>query len=591
MSLPRHFVRILAYVTGAVATVAAVAVIVRMRTVPESPWIPPKSDVAQIMPLPQPTPSVSKFAGQFSDCAAEAGLDFTHYSPLSTERHLHLFMGSGLAWIDYDVDGAPDLFICQGAGWQETSDLADLKTSCRLYRNNGNGTFTDVTIPSGLQQHGYSMGATVGDYDNDGLPDLFVSRFGPSQLYRNCGDGSFAAVAPETATSRYASSCTFADIDQDGDLDLYVAHYLDLSARYPTCQREIDGQTIYFGCHPRFIPAEPDLLYRNNGEGSFTDISRDAGLRAEPARQGLGVMAADFDEDGDIDFYVANDSVPNQMWINDGTGRFHDEALKLGVALNRGGLAAAGMGVGTADVDGNERLDLVVTNFYNEGSTLFRNDGATFTDVTAEFGLSLPSRLKVGFGVSFIDADNDGWEDLYVANGHVHVDNPFEPFEQTAQLFWNRNGQRFHDVSPAAGQHFQRAIVARGTAVGDFNRDGRADIAVLQLNGPVSLLRNDSAGAGNSLRLELIGMASNRSAIGALVRVETADDSRIRLRTRTGGCSYLSCDDHQMLIGLGESPLAKRVTVRWPSGRHEYWEYLSADVLHRLIESTGQLLP
>ncbi len=524
---------------------------------------------------------------RFRDVAHESGLDFRHDSPLTPERHLHLFMGSGLAWIDYDDDGWVDLFVCQGAEWNEKVDPNRLSSSSRLYRNLGNGSFRDVTTDARLIEQGYSMGATVGDIDNDGWPDLYVSRFGPNQLYKNQGDGTFERISPETADSKYGSSCTFADIDNDGDLDLYVVNYLDLSTRYPLCKREEDGRVVHVGCHPRFMKAEPDILYRNNGDGSFLDISESAGLRDQAARQGLGVVAADFDEDGDIDFYVANDSVANQLWINDGNGHFQEDALKYGVALSRGGLAEAGMGVGTADVDGDERLDLFVTNFFNETNTLYRNDGSTFTDVTAEFGLAAPSRSRLGFGTTFIDVDNDGWEDLFVANGHIHTDFPDQPFAQLAQIFWNRGGVRFAVVSSATGDYFSSPVVGRSTAMADFDQDGRPDVAVQHLNGPLALLHNETAKVGNSLQLELIGTTSNRSAIGALVRVDV--DSRCLLRTRVGGCSYLACNDGVITVGLGDQSVANRVDVYWPGGRHESWDRLSAGVLHQLREGSSQV--
>ena len=528
----------------------------------------------------------------YTDVATSSGLTFTHYSPLTPERHLHLFMGSGLGWLDYDQDGWSDLYFCQGAVWPPRAEPEhDLSHSNQLFRNR-QGRFENVTVACGLTNFEYSMGVAVGDFDNDGFPDLYVSAFGPDSLYRNMGDGTWSEVTgqPVLNDNRFSASCSWSDIDGDGDLDLYVTNYLKIDpAKYPLCSHVENGKRYPGGCHPHYQPHDFDLLIRNDGDGSFSDITKAAGLLAESPRAGLGVVSGDFDDDGDQDFYVANDTVNNQLWVNSGNGTFTDEAIPMGVAVNGLGVAGAGMGLAAGDVDGDGRTDLFVTNYFNETNTLYRNDGVAFTDVTAEYGLAAPSRQRLGFGTSLVDADNDGWLDLFVANGHVQSYPPEldrkTPFAQLPQLFRNQQGGRFQEVSSAAGPYFRRAIVGRSSAVADYDHDGRLDLAVLHLNGPAALLHNDGSGGGHSLTLRLIGRTGNRDAIGA--RVETRVGDRHLVRSCQGSQGYLSTDDRRIHIGLGDALRADSVSVRWPSGRVESWEATAAGQLRTLVEGSG----
>ncbi|HET6424967.1 MAG TPA: CRTAC1 family protein [Planctomycetaceae bacterium] len=527
---------------------------------------------------------------QFKDVAKATGLDFTHYSPLSPERHLHLFMGSGLAWCDFDVDGWPDLYFCQGAAWPPRTDRTPAHSN-QLFRN-VHGRFENVTEHAGLSSFGYSMGAAVGDYDNDGFPDIYVSCYGPDRFFRNLGDGTWAEVTDQPVLNdpRFGASCTWADIDGDGDLDLYVTNYLKLDpANYPLCSHVENGKRYPGGCHPRHQKHEYDRLLSNRGDGTFIDITESAGLLAETPRAGLGVVAYDFDEDGDQDFYIANDTVNNQLWVNSGKETFTDDALVMGVAVNGHGFAGAAMGIAAGDVDGDGRLDLFVTNYFNETNTLYRNDPAAFIDVTAEYGLAAPSLQRLGFGTSLFDADNDGWLDLIVANGHVQSYPPEldrrEPFAQLPQIFRNQRGARFQEVSSRAGAYFQQAIVGRSTALADYNRDGRMDVAIQHLNGPAALLQNDAANAGRSLTLRLVGVRSNREALGA--RVEVGVGTKKITRFVLGSCGYLSGDDRSLVIGLGDAERAETVTVRWPSGQSESWGPFANGERHTLIEGRG----
>jgi enediyne biosynthesis protein E4 len=527
---------------------------------------------------------------RFVDATSDVKLSFQHYSPLTPERHLHLFMGSGLAWIDYDRDDWPDLYFCQGAAFPmvKTEKLEHID---QLFRNR-NGVFENITEPSGLRNFDYSMGTAVGDYDNDGFQDLYVSSYGPNHLYKNNGDGTWSEIddQPTLNDTRFGASCTWADVDGDGDLDLYVANYLQLPPDdYPLCSHEEGGKRYPGGCHPRFQKHEYDILFRNNGDGTFVDISQEAGLKSETPRAGLGVFVFDPDDDRDLDFYISNDTVHNQLWVNSGRGTFVDDALVTGVAVNGFGVAEAGMGVNGGDIDGDGRIDLFVTNYFNETNTLYRNDGVAFTDVTAEYGLGAPSKQRLGFGTSFIDANNDGWLDIFVANGHVQSYPPelerHTPFAQLPQLFLNRSGQRFEEISLEAGAYFLKKVVGRSSAMADFDRDGRSDLAILHLNDSAAILRNDSKSENRSVTIELIGTQSDREAIGAFMEARIGDRSIVRLCN--GSVSYLASDERRTQIGIGEHEVLDSLTVRWPSGVTESWRSLGTSGVHKLIEGRG----
>lgn len=538
----------------------------------------PESGVAQI---------------RFEDATKESGIHFRHYSPLGPKVYTHLVMGSGLAWLDYDCDGWPDLYLCQGREWPEKPNFKE--HSNQLYRNQHDGTFAEVTAAAGLMNFDYSMGTAVGDYNNDGFADLFVSSFGKNRLYENNGDGTFTEVAEMLGLDddRYGASCTWADIDNDGNLDLFVVNYLKIDPKnYKLCT-DTYGNTRYpIACHPSYINPEYDILYRNTGDGAFQNVTKQAGLKSFPARQGLGVVAADLDHDNDIDFYVANDTVPNQLWVNDGKGKLTENGLITGAALNRSGRSEAGMGIAVGDVDGDGRFDLFVTNFFEQTNTLYRNDDIFFTDVTAELGLAAPSKQRLAFGTNLFDADNDGWLDLFVGNGHIHTHlekvGQNQPFEQLAQCFQNQSGKRFTEVSEKAGPYFNSKVVARGSAVADYNRDGLVDLAVTHLNGPAMLLKNQTKPHGNTLQLELVGTKSNRSGIGAVVTVML--NNQQLTRQRNGSTSYLSCDESRLTMGIGKHRQAKEVIVRWPGGNRERWDDLPADQLQQLVEGAGRSL-
>lgn len=529
---------------------------------------------------------------RFVDVAESAGLRFRHYSPLTEQRHVHLVMGSGLGWFDLDRDGWPDLYCCQGATLE--GDARQEPASNALFHNREGGSFSEVTRPAGLLDFRYSMGIASADYDNDGFADLCVTGYQANTLLHNQGDGTFKRVAlpQQSSPGRLSASCAWGDIDADGQLDLYITNYAKLGPEdYPICEHTAAGNTIHIACHPNQLDRMPDLLYRGTGDGQFVEISKAAGIADGSGRQGLGVMAVDLDRDGDIDFYVANDTSPNSLWENDGNGRFSDRGSDSGTSTNRHGAREAGMGLAAGDVDGNGHVDLLVTNFYEETNTLYRNEGGLlFSDVTDEMGLGAPSRLRLAFGASFADFDNDGWLDLLTADGHIH-DRLHEigregSFAQLAQVFRNEHGARFRDVSASSGLYFREPHVGRSTAIADFDGDGDADVAISHLNSDVALLRNHAKHSGRWLRFELVGIESNRDGIGTVLQIDLGE--RVLVRVLQAGVSYLACDERAMLIGIGSFDKVREVTAVWPGGRRESWTDVEANRLTYLVEGSGR---
>lgn len=528
----------------------------------------------------------------FVDATEESRIQFVHNSPFTPDRHTHLAFGSGIGWIDFDSDDLPDLYAAQGVPFEpKRSSAGPESVSDCLYRNLGNGRFRDISNVCGLNDNDYSMGLAVGDFDNDGFQDIHVTNFGLNRLLGNNGDGTFTEIAAASgvADAGFGASCTWADLDDDGSLDLFVVNYVKLdSDNYELCTIEHNGGRYGITCHPRSLLPTRDVLFRSHGDGRFSDGTERAGMPQSPAAQGLGVVAADLDADGDIDVYVANDSVANDLWMNQGNGQLSNEAMSSGTAFNRAGQREAGMGVVVGDVDGDGLPDLFVTNYYGETNTLYRNEAAGFfLDVTDEFGLGSSSRLKLGFGTSLFDFDNDGWLDLFVANGHVHdlseVLGRNEPFAQRPQLFQNQGGQRFTDASDSGGPYFQRPVVGRSCAVADYDRDGWQDLAIGHLNSSLVLLHNQTHDTQmNSLRIELVGVRSNRSAIGAALDVHVGENRLTRFRIGSSG--YLSCDEGCLTIGVGTSGTPVDVTVRWPDGESQTYRTLQTGRRNVLIQ-------
>ncbi len=514
-----------------------------------------------LIPAQSPAPAAAP-ALRFTDVTAAAQIAFVHQSGASADKYMVETFGSGVAWLDFDNDGDQDLYFVNGAPGAANA----------LYRNNGNGTFTDVTARAGVAAAGgraYKTGVAVGDTDGDGYPDLYVTAFGPNILFHNNRDGTFtdvtAAAAVAGGAAEWSTSSGFVDFDRDGDLDLYVVNYLDYHLDdSPYCGQRKAGYRMY--CNPTLFDGAADRLFRNNGDGTFTDVSRAAGI-ANPAGKGLGLAFCDIDRDGDTDIYVANDLVRNFLYRNNGDGTFTDIAYGAGVGFDSNGKPQAGMGVDCADVDGNGYPDIFVTNFSEELNALYMNRGdGTFDDRSSMAGLA-SGYLPLGFGTRLFDADNDGDLDLYVTNGHV-IDNIqlYRPAFSYAQpdLIYENSGGLFRDITARAGAALKLPRVGRGLAVADFDNDGDLDVVIATLGGRPVLLRNDSAAGSNWLTIAAHGRGLNSAGVGATVRLRTA--AGVQVREITSVASYLSASDIRLHFGLGTARSAAAIEITWPRG-------------------------
>jgi hypothetical protein len=542
---------------------------------------------------------------KFTDVTDAAGIRFQHYNARSDMDYIMETMGSGLGWIDYDQDGLMDLFLVQGSNF--VGPPPERAPISKLYKNLGGGHFRDVTAETGLGHVGCGQGVAVGDFDNDGFPDLFLTCYGqPNVLYHNEPDGRggrhFVDVTRKAGLAdlpdwrrrpNWSTSACFLDYDNDGHLDLFVCSYVHVDlAHYPVCK---NGKgTKRMSCSPRSFSGTRCVLYRNNGNGTFTDVSQQAGI-TETGGKALGVVALDLDDDGLTDIFVTNDTVPNFLFHNLGKGRFESVALASGCAVSLEGLAQAYMGVDGDDLDGDGRPDLFATAFSRETNTLWRNEGGgRFLDVTPRTGLGPPSWFMLGFGTCFVDVDRDGSLDIVVANGNVYHEleqneDPHITVEQNAQLFLNDGRGFFRDVSAKVGGYFQRPRIGRGLAACDYDNDGSVDLAFSNNGQSPVLLHNESRTPYHWLRLELQGTASNRDAVGAKVTVHAG--GRRQVRHRKGGGSYLSASDPRLLVGLGSATKADRVDVRWPSGRIQHVGPLEADRGYRIVEGKDGVTP
>ena len=515
----------------------------------------------------------------FTDAAAQSGLSFRNLSGGVDQNLIVESMSAGAAFLDYDGDGWLDLLAVNGTA----PGASPAEGRNRLFRNQQAGPdqtsrrFREVNGGTGLGSPEWGMGCAVGDYDNDADPDIYLTYWGPNQLLRNDGDGSFADVTPSTGTGDpgWGTSAAFGDLDNDGLLDLYVVNYLEFDFENPPAggrKRRYKGLQVFYG--PMGIPAQADRLYRNGGD-AFVDVSAETGIAAR-ALPGLGVALGDFDGDGDLDIYVANDSEPNQMYRNDGAWRFAETGTASRVAFTEDGRPQAGMGVHGGDYDNDGDLDLFVTNFSEDVNTLYRNDGGwLFADATSRAGLDGVVRPFLGFGTAFFDCDNDGWLDIFVANGHLYPQlerlSSGLRYRQRNLLYRNERG-RFHEVGEAAGPGMSAAAVSRGAAFGDYDNDGDVDVFVANLNEEPALLRNDGGNRNSWIGLELEGVESNRDAIGASVRVSAGPLVQVREVHR--GYGFQAQHDPRLLFGLGDSREPPRVEIRWPSGKRQVLENL-----------------
>ena len=527
----------------------------------------------------------------FHDVAAPAGITFRHDNASSAEKYLIETMGSGCGWIDYDQNGLLDLYLVNGAATRVYKPPQPMRGA--LYRNNGNGGFTDVTAKAGVGAEGlFGMGVAVGDYDNDGFPDLFVLGYGRCILYHNNGDGTFTDVTARAGVQNsglWASSAAWFDYDNDGKLDLIIANYVDWSPeRNFYCGDRGPGMRSY--CHPDDFHGQPPTLYHNNGDGTFTDVSKSSGVGLKGGGNGLGVVTFDYDNDGWQDIFIANDHMPNFLFHNNRDGTFREVGYQAGVAVSADGQFEAGMGTDAADATGSGRLDLIVGHLDMQLARVYQNLGdQTFEDATLRSKLSYSTYHMSTFGARFMDYDNDGWRDLFLANGHVldnieryHADTKYA---EPKMMFRNTGSGIFENVSDQLGSDFQLPRVSRGAAVGDFDNDGDLDILINNCGQTPQLLRNDGGNANHWLEILLIGTKSNRDGVGARVKVIAGD--LVLYDQRKGGMSYQSAQDPRLHFGLGQGSNVDLIEILWPSGSTTKLANIKADQIIAVKEAVG----
>jgi hypothetical protein len=531
----------------------------------------------------------------FTNVAREAGLNArTVFGGQTTNKYLIETTGTGVAAFDFDGDGWQDLFFVNGTvleGFPKGGEPTN-----HLYRNKGDGTFEDVTARAGLAASGWGQGVCVGDYDNDGRDDLYVTYWGQNRLYRNNGDGTFEDVTERAGLkqtrTRWGAGCAFFDYDRDGRLDLLAANYIDLDLKATPLPES--GLCRYKGlpvaCGPPGLPGGKNALYHNRGDGTFEDVSEKSGITRAKGTYGLGVATLDFDDDGWTDVYVANDSNPSALYRNNHDGTFTDIGISAGCAYSQDGKPQAGMGLAIGDYDRNGTMDIFKTNFAGDTSTLYANTGKGLCeDRTFASGIGLNTRW-LGWGVGFLDLDSDGWPDLFLANGHVYPEverlKTEAGYQQRKVIYRNLGNGRFADVTESLGPPVTTPKASRGAAFVDIDNDGDVDVAVNNVNDLPDLFRLDQSGERHWIAIKLVGVQSNRDAIGARVTIAAADGEQ-RQEVRGGG-SYYSQNDFRLTFGLGAAQSVDRIVVRWPTGREETWRGLAINRLHTLTEGSAK---
>ena len=534
-----------------------------------------------------PAASPPNLGFQFTDVTATAGIQFHHNSGAYGGKLLPETLGSGCAFLDYDADGWQDILLVNGMDW---AGHKRTRSTLKLYRNNRNGTFTDVTRSAGLDIEMYGMGVAVGDYNNDGFPDVLITCVGQNRLFRNTGKGTFVDVTAKSGLGgrqALSTSALWFDSDGDGLLDLFVCNYVRWSPEHDVfCS--LDGKQKSY-CTPEAYRGETCWLFQNRGDGTFEDITAKSGI-FDSSSKSLGVAMFDYDQDGWPDVLVANDTQPNKLYRNQHNGTFKDVGMDAGIAFSTEGKARAGMGIDTGDFLNSGSPGIAITNFDNEMAGLYRAGAkGTYEDVATQSGVGLPSKNSLGFGCTFFDADLDSNLDLAIVNGHIDetVRNirGNVGYAQPPQLFLNNGRGMFHDVADQVGGGFNQAKVGRGLAYGDFDRDGDLDLLITTNNGPAYLYRNDQMTGNRSIRFRLIGTKSNRDAIGATVRIECGGSTQTRMIK--SGSSYLSQSELPATFGLGKRDLIDRVAIQWPSGRSEEYKSLKAGKAYECQEGKG----